>query len=303
MSRSSRTVEAGHRSIEVSRPDKLLFPDDGITKLDLVRYYARVADTMLPHLRDRLAHMHRYPDGLEGEDFHHKRVPEHFPEWVERRRVSIEDGHATQLVIQDAATLAYIAEQGTITPHAWLSRSDRLDNPDQMIFDLDPPGDGFGEVQHAARSLRNLLEELELPAFAKLTGSRGVHVIVPLDRRASFDEVRALAREVATTLAERDPDRLTVEMRKERRRGRLFVDWLRNAYGQTAVAPYAVRARPGAPVGVPIDWGELGRVKPDSFTTGNVFRRLSRKRDPWRDMWKRAQGITPARERLERLGA
>jgi bifunctional non-homologous end joining protein LigD len=178
-------------------------------------------------------------------------VPEHFPDWIDRVKVEKEGGELQQVVCGEAATLAYLANQACITPHVWLSRADRPDHPDQLIFDLDPADDDFEEARVAALWLRSLLEELELPSFAKTTGGKGLHLTVPLDRRADFDTVRGFARDVAEELARRHPDRLTTEQRKDKRKGRLYLDAMRNAYAQTAVPPYAVRARPGATVAAP----------------------------------------------------
>jgi bifunctional non-homologous end joining protein LigD len=294
-------LKAGRRSIEISNPDKVLFPDDGITKADLAGYYRDVAEAMLPYLRGRPAHMHRYPDGLGGENWVQKEVPAHFPDWIETVTVSKRGGSVTHVVCSEAATLVYLADQGTITPHVWLSRRDRIDNPDLLVFDLDPSTDDFGVVRDAARLVRALLDELGLPAHLKTTGSRGLHLAVPLDRKAAFAEVRELARDVARVAAARDPDRLTVETRKEKRRGRLFVDWLRNSYAQTFAPPYALRDRPGAPVSVPIEWEELARVGPRDHTIADVPRRLAQNGDPWRGLWRRARGIGRARRRLEGL--
>jgi bifunctional non-homologous end joining protein LigD len=295
------TLRAGRRSIRVSNPDKVLFPPDGITKADLATYYREVADAALPYLRGRPLHMHRYPDGLDREGWVHKEVPKHFPEWIETVEVSKQNGSVRQVVCNDAATLTYLADQATITPHVWLSRIDRIQNPDLLVLDLDPPGDEFGLVRHAARSLRELLGEVGLPAYVKTTGSRGVHLAVPLDRRAPFDEVRRLARDLARVTVARDPKRLSIEMRKDKRGGRLFVDWLRNSYAQTFAPPYAVRGLPGAPVSTPIDWDELGRIEARSYTLANIPRRLARKGDPWRGLWRGARGLRVARQRLDDL--
>jgi bifunctional non-homologous end joining protein LigD len=294
-------IRAGRRSIEISNAAKPLFGDDGITKADLASYYRDVAPAMVPHVRGRPAHMDRYPDGIDGEKWVQKQVPDYFPGWIETVRVRKRGGHVTHVVCRDAATLAYLANQASITPHVWVSRADRIHNPDLMIFDLDPSGDDFGLVRRTARLVRDLLAEVGLPAFLKTTGSRGLHLAVPLDRRASFDGVRTLSRDLARLAASRDPEHLTVEVRKEKRRGRLFVDSLRNAYAQTYAPPYAVRARPGAPVSTPIDWEELGRVGPRTHTMANVLSRLERRGDPWRGMWRGAHGLREARERVDDL--
>jgi bifunctional non-homologous end joining protein LigD len=298
---SATTLRAGRRSIEVSSPDKVLFGGGGATKGDLAAYYREVAETMLPYVRDRPAHMHRYPDGIGGEDWVQKQVPDYFPDWIRTVRVRKRGGSVTHVVCADAATLVYLADQATITPHVWLSRAGRIDNPDLMIFDLDPSGDDFAVVRGAARLVRELLDEVGLPSFVKTTGSRGLHLAVPLNRRAGFDEVRALARDLARIAVAWDPERLTIEMRKGKRRGKLFVDWLRNSYAQTYAPPYAVRARPGAPVSTPIDWEELGRVEPRTHTMANVPRRLESRGDPWRGLWRRARGVKDARRNADRL--
>lgn len=299
-----RTVQIGGRAIELSRLDKVLFPDDGITKGELIDYYRSIADTMLPHLQNRALTMHRYPDGLEGEDFYQKDAPDYFPDWIRTEEVEKEEGDGTvhHVVCNDAATLCYLANQATITPHVWLSRVDRLRRPDRMIFDLDPGGTDLGEVRFAARAVRDLLEELELQAFLMTTGSRGYHVVVPLRREHEFDEVRAFARACARLLASRAPDRLTVEHRKKKRGERVFLDYLRNGYAQTGVAPYAVRARPGAPVATPVRWHELGPgLEPRTYHIGNLFRRLGQTDDPWRAMDGSAASLGEAREDLDGL--
>jgi bifunctional non-homologous end joining protein LigD len=188
-----------------------------------------------------------------------------------------------QVVCDDAATLVYLADRDCITPHAWLSRVDKLDHPDQMIFDLDPSDEDFRMVALAAKELRKALESEGLSPYVMTTGSRGLHVLAPLDRSADFEEVRAYAREMSARVAKENPGKFTVEMSKEKRDKRLFLDYLRNSYGQTSVPPYAVRARRGAPVATPLEWHELDEgVTSQSYNMGNLFKRLSKKGDPWK---------------------
>ncbi len=239
-------------SVTITRPGKVLFPD-GLTRAGLATYYERVADVMLPHARGRPVHMQRLPDGIDGPELQQKQAPDHFPDFVDRVEVPRKRG-------------------GTVT-HAPIESADtRLDGPDQLIFDLDPPGGDLGPARAAARHLRALLEEAKLTPFLKTTGSRGYHVAAPLDRSRGFAEVRAFARELATELADRNPGRFTVEQRIAARGGRLYLDTARTGYAQTAVAPYAVRAIDGAPVACPLEWDELGRVDPQRFTVRNLFR-------------------------------
>jgi bifunctional non-homologous end joining protein LigD len=198
--------------------------------------------------------------------------------------------------------VVYLADQACITPHVWLSRIDRPDHPDRLIFDLDPSGRTFEPVVAAARALRDMLEAIDLVPYLMTTGSRGLHVVAPLDRSADFNTVRALARRVAASVADEAPDRFTIEQRKEKRRGRVYLDTMRNAYAQTAVAPYAVRALPGAPVAAPLQWPELSRLadaQPDTIKT--IARRLARKGDPWKDIARRARALHEAEERLDAL--
>ena len=290
-------------NVEITHPDKVLFPADGITKGDLASYYERVAAWMLPHVRGRPVSMQRFPEGIEGKGFFHKDVPAYFPAWVRRVEVPKADGTVTHAVASDTRTLVYLAGQNCITPHVWLSRADRIWQPDRLVFDLDPPGDDFAAVRRAARWTGELLGELDLAPFAQVTGSKGIHVWAPLRRRASVDDVRAFARDAAQLLADRHPDELTVEFRKAKRQGRILVDVARNSYAQTAVPPYAVRPRPGAPVATPIDWDELSdsNLRPDRWTLRTVLDRLEAQGDPWGEMQSFAHGITRGRKRLAEL--
>lgn len=298
------TRRYGRYVVETSRDEKRLFSDPELTKRDLADYYEAIAGAMLPHLRDRAVVMQRFPDGIGSEGFYQKQVGGHFPKWIATTRVSTREGSQELVVCRNRATLVYLADQAVTTLHAWLSRIDRPDHPDQLVFDLDPPDDDFSRVRRAAFQLRDLLDELELPGFLKLTGSSGLHVVVPLDRSEPFDPVRAFARDAAALLAARHPDALTTEQRKNKRRGRLYLDVGRNAYGQTAVAAYAVRPLRGAPVAAPITWEELGRrgLHARSHTVRNVLRRLAQREDPWKGMARRARSLEPARRRLSALG-
>ncbi len=295
-------VNVGRRTVETSKEDKVLFGDDGIAKGDLVDYYRRIAEPLLHHARGRPISMERFPDGIDSERFYQKKAPDYFPDWIETVSVDLRGagGRQDQVVLSEAATLVYLANQACITPHVWLSRADDLDRPDRMIFDLDPPGDDFGAVRTAARQVRDVLNELDLPAWLRTTGSRGLHVVVPLDGSSDFDAVRDFAGGVSRLLAERH-DGLTTAHRKDKRGERIFVDYLRNAYAQTAVASYAVRALPGAPVAAPLDWDELGDTGSQSYTISNIHRRLGARDDPWKDMRRHARSLKGRREKLDKL--
>jgi bifunctional non-homologous end joining protein LigD len=273
----------GH-SITITHPEKVLFPDDGITKGDLVDYYGRIADRMVPHVRDRPLHMNRFPAGIGRIAIQQKRVPDSFPQWIARVTVDLHKGGTiTHAVINNAATLIYLANYNMITAHAWLSRVTSPERPDLVIFDLDPSDDDFGLVRRTALTLKALLEDLKLIPFVKTTGSRGLHVVVPIAVGPGFEETHLFADQVAQRLAAGDPDHLTTEFIKQKREGRLFLDVNRNAYAQTVVAPYAVRARRAAPIAMPIAWSNVQQdsLRPDGVTIRNVWDWLRDRDDPW----------------------
>ncbi|MBU6996273.1 MAG: ATP-dependent DNA ligase [Theionarchaea archaeon] len=285
-------MKVGSHTIEPSNEDKVFFPESRITKGDLVHYYRDIAPIMLPHVQDRPVTMHRFPDGIEGEGFYQKEVPEYFPQWVDRVRISKkEGGENQQAVCNNAATLVYLADQACITPHIWLSRTDRLNHPDKLVFDLDPPPDAFELVRKAAYGLKDVLKEIGLTPFVMTTGSRGVHVVAPLDRSQEFDTVRTFAENLADSLFQEDPQNLTTEQRKAKRGSRVFLDIMRNSYAQTSVAPYAVRAKPGAPVATPLEWRELEDVTSQSYTITTVLERMSQKSDPWKSLYSEARPL------------
>lgn len=288
-----KSIRLGRRTVEMTNPDKALFPDAGITKMDLVDYHRRIAEHMLPHLRDRPLSLHRFPDGIDEDGFYQKESSDHFPDWVKTKSVTKEGGTVNHVICNGVATLVFLVGQAVITPHIWLSRQDRIHQPDQIILDLDPSSDDFDPVRKAARAVRGVIDELGLTSYPKLTGSRGVHVMIPLRRGPDFDQVREFAKGIAEVVKRREPDLTTTEMRKDKRGDRVFVDYLRNAYAQTVVPPYAVRAKPGAPVSTPIDWEELGdsELTPRSFTVENIFRRLSQRDDPWKGHRRRASSL------------
>ena len=238
--------------------------------------------------------MERYPDGIGKPSFFQKAVPPYYPDWIERVTVKKVGGTITHVVCNNEATLVYLANQACITLHIWLSRIEKLRCPDQTVFDLDPAGESFEPVRAAAQSFGELLDKLELPVYVKTTGSRGLHVAVPLGRDEDFDSVRAFARRLAEIVVDGDREHRTLEQRKERRHGRVFEDTNRNAYAQTVAPGYAVCGRPGAPVSLPLDWSELDRkdLRPNGVTVRSVFDRLGKTGDPWLD-FRRCDTRTP----------
>lgn len=269
--------------VVVSHPERVVFPD-GLTKGELVDYYIRIADHLLPHVRGRALTMQIAPKGVgQPGATYVKERRKHFPDWVGAVEVP-RQGKAPFLmpVLDTADELAYVANQGMITPHVGLARVDVPDHPDRLVFDLDPSTDDLGVIRETALELRTFLTDLGLVPYVKATGSRGLHVTVPLDRSATMDESREFAEWVAADLSARHPDDLTTEFSKADRGSRLFLDVLRNARAQTEVAAYGVRGIDGAPVAAPLEWDEVRTWEPGRWTVRNVFRRLSQRPDPWR---------------------
>jgi bifunctional non-homologous end joining protein LigD len=302
----SDAVRAGRRSIPISHADRVVIAEGGLTKRGLAEHYARVAEAMLPHLRGRPLALQSFPHGIHEPGFFLKDAPRHFPDWVATAEVpKREGGTIRHVVADDPATLVYLAGQNVVTIHAWTSRADRLERPDRLIFDLDPAGQDFAEIRATARVLGDLLRRLGLAPFAMTTGSRGLHVTVPLRRTADYGPVQRFAADVAEVLAAADPAHLTTAFRKDERRGRIFLDVARTRYGQHAVAPYAVRALPGAPVATPLRWEELDdrALGARSWTVATIGARLADGGDPWADIARHARAVGPAARELARLTA
>ena len=298
------SLQVGGRTVQVSSVAKPFFPDAGLVKGDLVAYYRDVAEVMLPYLRGRPLNLQRFPNGVNGKGFWQQGASEHFPDWI--RTVTVErrgrGGTVDHVVCDDAATIVYLANLSTVTFHAWTSTVEHLARPDLVIIDLDPdPDQGLEVVRAAARSVKAACEEVGLAPFIQTSGSRGYHVVMPLQPGPDVEVVRDFAAELALLVAARDPDRLSVEWRKAKRDGRLLLDTARMGYAQTLVAPYSVRPKPEAPVATPIEWSELGRVEPRTYTLANLRRRLARKQDPWAGMATHAAAFDPVRARLDEL--
>jgi bifunctional non-homologous end joining protein LigD len=292
--------------VEVTHPDRVLFPDDKITKRDLVDYYTEVAATMLPHLKGRALSVQRFPRGVGEHGFVQQDFADTLPEWMHGVEVAKEGGTVVHPLADRPEALRWLANQNCITLHVWQSRQDRLHNPDRLVFDLDPPSDSdFAVVRATARATAGVLDDLGLACYVQTTGSRGLHVVAPLRADADFDTARQFARGVADVVAADDTAHRTVEARKDKRDGRVYLDIMRNAYAQTAVAPYAVRARAGAPVATPIEWDELDTrgLRADRFTIRDLPKRLAGQHDPWADISRHARSLTGPIQRLAKLRA
>ena len=287
----------------ITHPEKVLFPDDGITKGELAAYYEAVAPIMLPHLAGRPITMERYPAGIAEEGFFHKDVSKGFPAWLERIEVPKKGGTVHYALASDTRSLLWLANQNTITAHVWPSRAPRLNRPDLCVFDLDPSEDNPEILRASALRLRDLLSELGLTSWLKTSGSKGFHIVVPLDGTSGFGEVAGFAHTVGRVLVIRDPDHLTQEFAKVDRGTRILIDTGRNGYSATFAAPYAVRPKPGAPISAPCTWDELERhvVGPQTFTLRTMAARIADVGDLWSDLEGNGQGLTGAIERLREL--
>ena len=277
----------------ITHPEKVMFPDCGITKGELAEYYALVAPLMIPHMAGRPVTLERFHKGIGEKGFFQKNVAKGAPEWLERVAVPKTDGVVNYAVVTDARGLMWLANQNCITPHVWTSRVPSLFQPDLCVFDLDPLHDDPAVLRNAALLVRDLLAESGLTSWVKTSGSKGFHIVVPLDGRADCGEVSRFANAVARTAVERDPAHLTLEFYKADRGGRILVDTGRNEFGATYAATYAVRPKPNAPVSAPCTWDEVerGDVGPQSFTLRSMARRLEMVGDVWATIFDRTQSI------------
>jgi bifunctional non-homologous end joining protein LigD len=278
----------------ITHPDKILFPDDGITKGELAAYYEAIAPVMLPHIRGRPITMERYPSGIGAKGFFHKNVAKGFPAWLERVEVPKHGGSVKHPVANDSRSLQWIANQNTITLHVWPSRQPHLYQPDLCVFDLDPADDDVDVLRRVTLAVRDLLAEMGLPSWVKTSGSKGFHVVVPLDGTADFGKVSHFAGHTGALLVQRHPQHLTQEFSKADRGGRIYMDTGRNGYSATFAAPYTVRAKPGAPVSAPCTWEEVekGLVHPRSFTLRTMSDRIARAGDVWEALMQHRIGPT-----------
>jgi len=294
----AKIIRLNRRVITIEHPDKLYFPQDHITKYELIQYYRAVAPTLLPYLHDRLMTMQRFPQGIGENGFYQKSAGEYFPAWIQRKRVRQRTGSGSNdyLLCQDTATLVYLANQGCITLHRWLSAADALDYPDTIVFDIDPPHHqavDFPFIADIAIRIKEQIEEAGLTAWVMTTGSRGLHVAIPIKPSRRFIAVRAWARHLAEIIVGTNTQRLTLEARTEKRGKRVLIDVMRNAFGATAVVPYSVRPIPGAPIATPIEWDQLGGSKMHSqrYTIKTILDHLNQYGDAWKGMRRHARSL------------
>ncbi|MCP2331721.1 non-homologous end-joining DNA ligase [Actinoalloteichus caeruleus] len=286
MATEARELAVGERTVRVTNPDRVLFPEVGVTKLDLVEFYLALGDAVLRAVHHRPTTLRRFPSGVDGESFFQKRVPRGAPDWVDTVRIRFPSGRsADEICPTEVAVLAWVANLGAIELHPWPVRRDRVEQPDQLRVDLDPqPGTGFADAVRAAELTRELLAELGYPGFVKTSGGRGLHVLVPIEPEWEFVTVRRAVIALARELARREPELLTTAWWKEERGRRVFVDYNQAARDRTIVAAYSVRASPTATVSTPVEWDELGEVDPRDLTTRTVPGLVARRGDPHADL-------------------
>jgi bifunctional non-homologous end joining protein LigD len=294
-------VRVGSREVAFSNPDKLFFPDRGLTKGDLVSYYLDLADAVLPHLRRRPFHMKRYPNGVEGEFFHQKRVPAH-PDFVDEQFVRFPSGHSTVFaVVDNAAALAWVINLGCIELHTWHSRVEHVEEPDYLLIDLDPTFDGqWPYVREIALVVREVMDELGLASYPKTSGATGLHVLAPIKPELRFPEVRRFAKALAEEVERRvgDQEVATTTWRVADRRG-VFVDFGQNARDRTIAQAYSIRPTPDARASAPLSWDEVADVEPEAFTLETMRARVAEVGDLTAGMWRRKVSLI---SRFERLG-
>ena len=280
----------------ITHPEKVMFPDSGITKGEMCAYYELVAPVMLPHLAGRPVTLERFHKGIGEKGFFQKNVVKGAPEWLERVPVPHSDGVVNYAVVRDARGILWLANQNCITPHVWTSRAPNLFHPDLCVFDLDPLVDDAKILRAAVLLLRDFLADLGCTSWVKTSGSKGYHVVVALDGSADCGEVARFAHAVGRALVRRDPEHLTQEFYKADRGGRILIDTGRNEYGATYAATYAVRPKPNAPISAPCTWDEVerGEVGPQTFTLRTMARRLEERGDVWSALFTQPQRLPAA---------
>lgn len=283
--------------VHLTHPDRVLYPDQGLTKAELAQFYADIAGWILPHVVNRPLTIVRCPGGSQGQCFYQKNVGEGLPEAVHGVSIEGKDARRTYISISDVKGLISLVQIGVLEIHPWGSRIDKLERPDRMVFDLDPgEGVSYPGVVEAAFKIRDILDGLGLVSFVKTSGGKGLHIVVPLDRRSGWEEMKSFSKAVADGVVKLEPGKYIATASKAKRKGKIFIDYLRNNRDATTVAAYSTRARKGAPVSTPITWDELSPdLTPNKYNVGNLRARLSSlKEDPWKDFFTTRQSITAA---------
>jgi bifunctional non-homologous end joining protein LigD len=293
-------------TVSLTSADRVLFPEDGITKGDLFEYYRAVAPTLVPHLRDRPFTMKRYPHGITGEVFFQKQAPKHLPSWIPTRqfRTWPREGGSRLVdfaLVNSPDAVLFMVQNNCIDMNAWYSRVDKPQRPDFVLFDLDPPGGGFQLAIEVAHLIRELLDEVGLPGYVKTSGADGIHVVAPITRRSTFEQTYEFAERASRLLEQRHPGKVTTEWLKKKREG-VLVDHRQNGWGKTIASVYSVRPKPGAPVSTPLRWDELTPdVRPRDFGMEVALRRIEQNGDLFRPVLEEPRPLAPARKALDAL--
>jgi bifunctional non-homologous end joining protein LigD len=296
------------KTVKLSSPDRVLFPEDGITKGDVFEYYKRAAPTIVPHLRDRPFTMKRYPHGIKGEVFFQKQAPRGMPDWIPTRqfRTWPREGESRLVdfpLINSPEAVLWMVQMNCVDMNAWYSRVDKPERPDFVLFDLDPPDDGFELAIEVAHLIRELLDELELPGYVKTSGADGIHVVAPITRRSTFKQTYDFAEKASRLLEHSHPGKVTTEWLKKKREG-VLVDHRQNGHGKTIASVYSVRPKPGAPVSTPLHWEELTpTVRPRDFGMKEALQRIEQHGDLYAPVLEDPRPLAPAAKKLERLGS
>jgi len=281
-------MNVNNKDIKIKKEDKIMFPKSNISKKDLINYFLKISNYIIPHIENRPLTMHRFPNGINDINFYEKQIPSYFPNWFDRVDIKNKDkGHTIYPICNNKQSLVYLANQACISHHIWLSQKDSLDYPDKIIFDLDPPKNkNFSLVIKAAKDFKKLLDYKKLSTYVMTTGSQGLHIVVPIIQEYDFEETRYFAKNIAKELVEKNSDLYTIEQRKDKRNNKIFIDYLRNSYGQTSIAPYSIRDKDYAPIATPVDWDELDNtLSATKYNISNIFRRLGQKQDPWKNIY------------------
>ncbi len=284
------------KKVEISNPNKILFPKKKITKGEIINYYDKISGKMLPFLKNRLLTLKRYPNGVNKKFFYQKNKSDYFPNWIK----TYERKGVDYVICNNKETLIYLANQASLEIHSWLSRVNRVDNPDKMILDLDPSKEGDNFIVKGAMAIKKILDEIGLQGYPLLTGSKGIHIIVPVKPNYSFEYVRDFARKIAEIVSRLNPEKFTTEMSISKRKGRIFIDSFRNSRAQTAIVPYSLRAVEEASVAAPVNWDELrGKFSSKKYDMNNIFRNLDKK--DWGDFHKKKFSLDKAEKKLNSI--
>jgi bifunctional non-homologous end joining protein LigD len=296
------------KTVKLSSADRVLYPEDGVTKGDLFDYYGKVGPTIVPHLENRPFTMKRYPHGIYGEAFFQKQAPKHLPSWIPTRqfRTWPREGESRLVdfaLVNSPEAVLFMVQNNCIDMNAWYSRVDKPDRPDFVLFDLDPPDDGFELAIEVAHLIRELLDELELPGYVKTSGADGIHVVAPITRRSTFPQTYVFAEQASRLLEARHPGKITTEWLKKKREG-VLVDHRQNGHGKTIASVYSVRPKPGAPVSTPLRWEELKPgLRPSDFGMAEALQRIDEHGDLFVPVLEEPRPLAPAAKKLERLGS